>query len=126
MKRLVIAAIISTLTVSFCIFGFFTVTTKGEQMIEMLTTSIEEAESNPNAKLVEIAQKINKEWSNRSTLFKSVFIHNDFSEIETLLNKLTVFAEQNSTDDFIECCNEATSRLRYALDNEKPKIQNIF
>ena len=126
MKRLIIAIIIFTLTVSFCVFGFFTVTTRGEQMIDILTQGISEAENGDNAKLSEIAERINKEWSNRSTLFKSVFIHNDFSEIETLLDKLNVFSQQNSPDSFIECCNEAISRLRYALDNEKPKIQNIF
>lgn len=124
MKRLIIAIIIFSLTVSLCIFGFFTITAKGERMIDTITYGIAQAES--NAELSLIAQKINKEWSNHSTLFKSVFIHHDFSEIETLLCKLNVFAEQNSPDSFIECCNEVISRLRFALDNEKPKIENIF
>lgn len=124
MKRLVIAIIIFALTISFCVFGFFTITAEGEQMIDIITRGITEAET--NTELSKIAQKINKEWSNHSTLFKSVFIHDDFSEIETLLDKLKVFAKQGSSDSFIECCNEAISRLRFALDNEKPKIQNIF
>lgn len=126
MKRLIIAIIIFCLTVTFCISGFWLVTIRGEQMIDLLISCEKEAENNPDAKLTEIAEKINKEWSKRSTLFKSVFIHNDFSEIETLLNKLKTYAKQDSPDSFSECCNEAISRLRYALDNEKPKIQNIF
>ncbi len=126
MKRLSIAIIIFCLTITFCVFVFFTVTKKGEQMIELLTHSSTQTGSASEEQLTKIAEKINKEWNNRSTLFKSVFIHNDFSEIETLLHKLKFFATQNDVDAFNECCNEAVSRLRYALDNEKPKIQNIF
>ena len=126
MKRLIIASIIFALTVAFCISGFYIVTSKGEQMTELLVSCANKVDNNPNAPLTEIAEQINKEWSKHSTLFKSVFIHNDFSEIETLLNQLKVFAKQGSSDSFSECCNEAISRLRYALDNEKPKIQNIF
>lgn len=94
-------------------------------MIDTINEGILQAEEN-NAQLSEIATKINKEWSNHSTLFKSVFIHDDFSEIETLLDKLNVYAKQNSYESFVECCNEAISRLRCVLDNEKPKIRNIF
>ena len=95
-------------------------------MIDLLTSYASEAENNPDAELTKIAEKINKEWSKRSTLFKSVFIHNDFSEIEALLHNLKTFAKQDSPESFVECCNEAVYRLRYALNNEKPKIQNIF
>lgn len=126
MKRLVIAVVIFTLTISFCISGFLLVTTKGEEMIDLLIYYSHQAENSTEEELIEIAEKINKEWSNRSTLFKSVFIHDDFSEIETLIDKLNIFAKQNSPDSFSECCAEAISRLSYALNNEKPKIQNIF
>lgn len=126
MKRLVIAIIIFTLTISFCVSGFLLITNKGEEMIDLLTYYSHQAEISTKEELTEIAEKINKEWSKRSTLFKSVFIHNDFSEIETLIDKLNIFAEQNSPDSFSECCTEAISRLNYALNNEKPKIQNIF
>ena len=126
MKRLAIAIIIFTLTVSFCISGFLLVTAKGEEMIDLLIYYSQEAENSSEAEMTKIAEEINKEWSKRSTLFKSVFIHNDFSEIETLIDKLNIFAKQNSPDSFSECCNEAISRLNYALTNEKPRIQNIF
>ena len=92
----------------------------------MINTCAQEAVENPKADLRQFAEKINKEWSRNSTLFKSVFIHNEFSEIETLLNKLYVLAKQNDTETFYEYCNEAASRLHCALDDEKPKIQNIF
>ncbi len=126
MKRLVIAVVIFTLTISFCISVFLLITDKGEEMIDLLIYYSHQAETSTEEELTEIAEKINKEWSNRSTLFKSVFIHDDFSEIETLIDKLNIFAKQNSPDSFSECCNEAISRLNYALNNEKPKIQNIF
>ena len=125
MKRLIIAGVIFVLTTTLCITGFFAVEIRGEQMVEIIADGIDEAKSD-SANLDEIAEKINKEWSKRSTLFKSVFIHDEFSEVEALLGKLTVFAEQRSCDDFIECCNEAISRLCCALDDEKPKIRNIF
>jgi len=124
MKRLVIAIIIFSLTISFCISSFFILTRRGEQMIDTISCGITEAEN--DAELTQVAQKINKEWSKNSTLFKSVFIHDDFSEIEALIDKLNVFATQNSVDSFIECCYEAISRIRFVLDNEKPEIRNIF
>lgn len=125
MKRLVIAITIFALTVSVCIYGFFAVNASGEKMIRAISEGINQARSG-SGDLVEIAEKINKEWSNRSTLFKCVFVHDDFSEVEALLHKLRFFARQLSPDDFAECAEEAISRLQYTLDNEKPKIQNIF
>lgn len=126
MKRLVIAIVIFAITISFCVSGFLLITKRGEEMIELLTYYSHQSENSSKEELIEIAKKINKEWSKRSTLFKSVFIHNDFSEIETLIDKLNIFAKQNSPDSFSECCTEAISRLNYALNNEKPEIQNIF
>ncbi|MBR5773265.1 MAG: DUF4363 family protein [Clostridia bacterium] len=113
------------MTVGTSVAGFFVVNASGSRMIEVIAGSIEQAEQGTDS-LEEIAEKINKEWNSRSTLFKCVFIHDEFSEVEMLFNKLHFFAQQGSTDEFIECCNEAISRLRYTLDNEKPKIQNIF
>ena len=126
MKRLSIAIIIFFITVGLCVSGFLLVTTRGNQMVGLLTHYSKQAENSSEAELIEIAEEIKKEWSRRSTLFKSVFIHHDFSEIETLINKLCIFAKQNQPDSFTECCDEAISRLSYALNNEKPEIQNIF
>lgn len=125
MKRLIIALSIFVLTVSACVYGFFAVDKSGEEMIEIISEGIAQARSG-EYDLNDIAEKINREWSNRSTLFKCVFVHDEFSEVEALLYKLSFFARKNSSDDFAECADEAISRIRYALDNEKPKIQNIF
>ena len=126
MKRTWIAAIILSLTVAFCIVGFFTVEARGRRMTQLISICAQEVLESPNAPLTEMADKINKEWSNNSTLFKSIFIHTEFSEIETLLNKLHIFAQQDDSDLFYEHCMEAISRLHCALDDEKPKIENIF
>ncbi len=126
MKRTWIAITILTITIAFCICGFFVVESRGEKLTQMIDGYAAQISESPDADLKEIAEKINKEWSNNSTLFKSIFIHNEFSEIETLLKKLHVYAKQNDNESFYENCNEAVSRLHCALDDQKPKIQNIF
>ena len=125
MNRLSAAIILLALTLGAGLWGYFSIVSSSEKMIELIEydcriTTEEKISSS------ERAEKIQKEWDKKEKIFAVILPHSELDEIEINIKKLTDFNAQNLTEEYLKALNDCANRFEHIIESETPDLKNIF
>ena len=125
MNRLAAALILLFISVGIGLSGHFYIVRSAESLIEHIEQDrkLTVASGIPSA---ERAEKIQKEWKKRETLFVAILPHSELDEIEISIMNLTDFQKQEFSEEYIKALNECINRLEHIRETQNPDFKNIF
>ena len=125
MKRFIIALCILITTLSFSIYGYFSVCNHIDKVITLmqndrkLTVSENKIEASRT-------QEILDTWKKQETFLVSKVTHQELEEVELGIRCLDDYKNQNLMEEYIETLNECINQLSNIKETEIPDLKNIF
>lgn len=125
MKRLIIAVLVLSFTITFSVGSYFLICRSIDNVIFLMENdrniTVSSGESDK-----ERTEKILDEWSKQENLLVSLLTHHELEGIETGVRCLEDYMKQGLTEEYIKTLNECINKLRHVKETELPDIKNIF
>ncbi|MEE1064715.1 MAG: DUF4363 family protein [Acutalibacteraceae bacterium] len=125
MKRLLIAVLVLSFTITFSVGSYFLICRSIDNVIFLMENdrniTVSSGESDK-----ERTEKILDEWLKQENLLVSLLTHHELEDIETGIRCLEDYMKQGLTEEYIKTLNECINKLRHVKETELPDIKNIF
>lgn len=125
MKRLLIAVLVLSFTITFSVGSYFLICRSIDNVIFLMENdrniTVSSGESDK-----ERTEKILDEWLKQENLLVSLLTHHELEDIETGVRCLEDYMKQGLTEEYIKTLNECINKLRHVKETELPDIKNIF
>ena len=125
MKRLLIAVLVLSFTITFSVGSYFLICRSIDNVIFLMENdrniTVSSGESDK-----ERTEKILDEWLKQENLLVSLLTHHELEDIETGIRCLEDYMKQGLTEEYIKTLNERINKLRHVKETELPDIKNIF
>lgn len=125
MKRLLIAVLVLSFTITFSVGSYFLICRSIDNVIFLMENdrniTVSSGESDK-----ERTEKILDEWIKQENLLVSLLTHHELEDIETGVRCLEDYMKQGLTEEYIKTLNECINKLRHVKETELPDIKNIF
>lgn len=125
MKRLLIAVLVFSFTITFSVGSYFLICRSIDNVIFLMENdrniTVSSGESDK-----ERTEKILDEWLKQENLLVSLLTHHELEDIETGVRCLEDYMKQGLTEEYIKTLNECINKLRHVKETELPDIKNIF
>lgn len=125
MKRLLIAVLVFSFTITFSVGSYFLICRSIDNVIFLMENdrniTVSSGESDK-----ERTKKILDEWLKQENLLVSLLTHHELEDIEIGIRCLEDYRQQVLTEEYIKTLNECINKLRHVKETELPDIKNIF
>lgn len=125
MKRLLIAVLVLSFTITFSVGSYFLICRSIDNVIFLMENdrniTVSSGESDK-----ERTEKIIAEWLKHENLLVSLLTHHELEDIEIGIRCLEDYMKQGLTEEYIKTLNECINKLRHVKETELPDIKNIF
>ncbi len=125
MKRFVIAVCILISTLTFSVYGYFSICNRIDSVITLMQND-RELTVNENRIDSSRTEEILDEWEKHETFLVSMLTHYELEEVEMGIRCLRDYMNQNHIDEYLETLNECINHLTHVKETELPDLKNIF
>ena len=125
MKRLLIAVLVLSFTITFSVGSYFSICRSIDNVIFLMENDRNITVSS-GVSDKERTEKILDEWLKQENLLVSLLTHHELEDIETGVRCLEDYMKQGLTEEYIKTLNECINKLRHVKETELPDIKNIF
>lgn len=118
MKRLIFIPILLTLILGVCMWSAWSIGRASETVGGTLSELLDAAEQNDRAKVGELADRLENEWLDASSVLTFFLYHGDLDEITTKASEIKALAANGSLEECMVECRECARMIQNLKDGE--------
>ncbi len=126
MKRLIAAAVLMLILISFCTVGIIQILGHEDKIIGMISQAVEAAENDDFDKAYEIDVQSEEEWIKSEQMLAPFTSHLHLDDVGLAISKLPPLIKYGNKAQFISECKYTIVQIKHLADSEIPALTNIF
>ncbi len=126
MKRLIAAAVLMLMLVSFCTVGVVQILSHEDKIIGIISQAVEAAENEDYQLAYELAVKSEEEWISSEQELAPFTSHLHLNDVGLAISKLPPLIKYGNKSQFISECKYTIVQITHLADSEVPSLSNIF